>query len=208
MSAAGATSMYGSRLVAVSLAFVLLATADCAAYTYGGSPWGAAALIASVVSLGAWLTTTLRRPPGAPAAFTLYVATLTAMLLLEAEEWYQHMPVRLMHLYPGAFPEGVGISDHAFIAVFPLAGSAVLVLGALLYFHGAVLGRFAAWLTFAWGATAGLSVYVFAIAAGGPTQYLGGMITAPLVVVLSLAGMIQLVRHEGRARGIDEAEGR
>lgn len=190
--------LYGSRLTAVAFAVVLLAMVDCAAYTYGGSPWGIAALVASVIAIAAWMLTTLGRPASPPAAFPLYIGTVTSMMLFEAEEWYRGMPSQLMRLYPNAFPAGVGITEHAFIAVFPLTLSAFLVLGALTYYHATAFGRFCAWLTFAWGLTASVSVYAYVLGAGSPFHYMGGMISAPVVVFLSVAGMIRLVRCEGR----------
>lgn len=190
--------LYGSRLSAVAFAVVLLVTVDCAAYTYGGSPWGISALAASVIAIAAWMFTTLRRPASAPAAFSLYIGTLTTMMLFESEEWYRGMPSHLMQLYPDSFPAGVGITEHAFIAVFPLTLSAFLVLGALTYYHGSAFGRFCAWLTFAWGLTASLSVYAYVLGAAPPFHYMGGMISAPVVALLSVAGMLRLVRYEGR----------
>jgi hypothetical protein len=191
--------MYGSRVVAVPLAFTLLATADCAAYTYGGAPWGISALAASVIAFSAWLLTTLRRPASAPAAFPHYIATVTAMMVFDAEAWHAKMPSRLMTLFPAAFPPGVGITEHAFIAIFPLTLSAFLMLGALTYYHGSAFGRFCAWLTFGWGLTASVSVYAYPLVAGAPLAYMGGMLAAPVLFLLSVAGMHRLVREEGRA---------
>jgi hypothetical protein len=102
-----------------------------------------------------------------------------------------------MHLYPGAFPPGVGITDHAFVAVFPLAGSALLVLGALTYYHGTAFGRFAAWFTFAWGAIGSLAMYVYPLLGGDSIRAFPGVISAPAPLVLSLVGVRALVRHEG-----------
>jgi hypothetical protein len=198
-------SMYGSRVVAVPLAVVLLVTVDAAMYTYCGAPWGASALVASVISFTAWLSTTFRRPASAPAAFVLYIGTATALMLFEAEQWYRQMPSQLMRLYPHAFPLGVGLSDHAFISVFPLAASALFVLGALTYYHRSAFGRFAAWFAFSWALTASLSVFVYAMVAKAPFGYLGGMITAPIPFVLALAGMFRLVRREGLETTLPEA---
>lgn len=191
------TGMFGSRLVAVPFAIVLLVTVDCAAYTYGGAPWGISVTIASILAFLGWVLTTLRRPPGAPAAFCLYIGTVAALILLEAEEWRWGMPSRLMKLYPTSFPAGVGITEHAFIAVFPLSVSAFLVLGALMYYQGAAVGRFSAWLTFAWGLVGSLSVYAYLLAAGPPYRYLGGMVSAPIPLLLSAAGIFRLLRREG-----------
>jgi hypothetical protein len=100
-------------------------------------------------------------------------------------------------LYPGAYPPGVGLTNHVFIAVFPLAGSALLLAGALTYYHGTAFGRFAAWLTFAWGAIYSVAVYAYPLFAYGPMTVVPGMLTAPLPFVLALLGMRTLVRREG-----------
>lgn len=197
MASMASGELYDSRLVAVTLAVALLSTADCAAYTYGGSPWGISATIASVIALTAWALTTLRRRRSAPAAFALYIGALTAMMLFEAEEWRAGMPSRLMTLFPSTFPPGVGITEHAFIAVFPLTLSALLLLGALAYHHGSIFGRFCAWLTFAWGLTASLSVYIYAAIGNQAFHYMGGMLTAPVLLLVSVAGMIRILRREG-----------
>lgn len=200
-------SMYASRLVATVLAVTVLATLDVAAYTYGGSPVGISVFLASVLGFTSWVTTTRRRPRSAPAAFNLYIGTVVALTVLEAEEWCRRMPTALMHLYPNSFRPGVGISDHAFIAVFPLAGSGFLLLGALAYFHGTAFGRFAAWFTFAWSIVAGLSVYAFALLARAPFEYMGGMITAPVPVLLALAGMHRLIQVEGLGDHVRSSQG-
>jgi hypothetical protein len=190
-------AMHSSRLFALMSAVVLLMTLDVAAYTYGGAPLFVTAMATSVVALGGWMRTTYRRPASPPAAFNLYIATLVGLTVLYAEQWYFGFPTRLMELFPGAYPTGVGISRHAFVAVFPLAGSGLLVLGALTYYHGTAFGRFAAWLTFAWGAVGALAVYVYPMFSEGGMQALPGMITAPLPLVVSLLGMRAIARREG-----------
>jgi hypothetical protein len=200
-------SMYRSRLFAATLASVILVTLGVAAYTYGGAPLFVTATTASVAAFLGWLGTTYRRPASRPVALELYVATVVALMVLYGEQWYRGFSSRLMALYPGAYPPGVGITDHAFVAVFPLAGSALLLLGALTYYHGTAFGRFAAWFTFAWGAIDALAVYVYPLFAGGRMRFLPGAITAPLPLLISLLGTRALVRREGtssarRTRGV------
>jgi hypothetical protein len=189
--------MYASPLFAAMAAVVILLTLDVAAYVYGGTPLLIAAVGTSVVALAGWLRTTYRRPPSEPAALGFYIATLVALMALYAEQWHGDFASRLVQLYPGAYPPGVGITNHAFIAVFPLAGSALLLAGALTYYHGTAFGRFAAWLTFAWGAIFGVAVYGYPLFADGPMTMVPGMLTGPLPLVLALLGMRALVRREG-----------
>ena len=193
-----AGGMYASRLFAVMAAVVFVATLSVAAYTYGGAPIFVTTVAASVVALAGWIATTYRRPASRPAAFNLYVATVVALMALYADQWHGGFSSRLVRLYPGAYPPGVGITDHAFVAVLPLAGSALLLLGALIYYHGAPFGRFAAWFTFAWGAVSAIAVYVYPLVAGGTASALPGMVTAPLPLAVSLLGMRVLLRREGR----------
>lgn len=190
-------NMYASPLFAAMAAVVVLVTLDVAAYVYVGTPLFVAAIGTSVVAFAGWIATTYRRPASEPAALGFYISTLVALMALYAEQWHGDFTSRLVQLYPGAYPPGVGITSHAFIAVFPLAGSALLVAGALTYYHGTAFGRFAAWFTFAWGAIDAVAVYVYPLFADGGMSALPGMITAPLPLVLALLGMRALVRHEG-----------
>lgn len=190
-------TMYASRLFAVMTAGVILVTLNLAAFTYGGTPLCAAVAGASIVAFAGWLATTFRRPETGPAAFRLSIATVVALLVLYAEQWHGGFAPRLMHLYPAAYPPGVGLTDHAFVAVFPLAGSALLLAGALAYYHGSAFGRFAAWFTFAWGAVDALAVYAYPLIAQGRPGPLPGMLTAPLPLVCAILGIRALVRHEG-----------
>jgi hypothetical protein len=185
--------MYSSPLFAATLAVAILITLDVAAYTYGGEPLAVATITASVISLTGWLSTGRRISSNVPAAFNFYIATVVALIALYAEQWYGGFASRLMQLFPANYPPGVGISDHAFVAVFPLAGSALLLLGALAYYHNTSFGRFAAWFTFAWGVAAALAVYGYPVVAGRATA-MPGMITAPLPLVASLLGMRTLIR--------------
>jgi hypothetical protein len=189
--------MYASRLFAITLAVAVVVTFGLAAYTYGGTPQFVTVAVACVVGFAFWIATTYRRPPSRPAALDLYVATLVALTVLYAEQWSRGFSSRLMQLYPAAYPTGVGLTDHAFVAVFPLAGSALLLLGGLTYYHGAPFGRFAAWFTFAWGATTALAVYLYPLFTREPAGLMPGAISAPLPLVTSLLGMRALIRREG-----------
>jgi hypothetical protein len=192
-------SMYASPLFAAMAAIVILVTLDVAAYTYGGAPLFATTVITSVVAFAAWMRTTYRRPASEPAAFSLYVATVAALMVLYGEQWSGDFSSRLVQLYPGAYPPGVGITNHAFVAVFPLAGSALLLAGALTYYHGTSFGRFAAWLAFTWGAIDALAVYLYPLLADGRMSAVPGMLTAPLAFVIAVWGIRTLVRREGLA---------
>src|SRR6266566_1047219 len=174
---AGVRSMYSSQLFAAALAMVIMVTLDVGAYTYGGQPLGVTTTAASALSLIGWAVSTRRRLGDATSAFNLYIATVVSLVMLYAEQWHGGFSSRLMQLFPDDYAPGVGITDHTFVAVFPLAGSALLLIGALTYYHGTAFGRFAAWFTFAWGVLAGLSVYLYPLFAGRMSA-LPGMITA------------------------------
>ena len=190
--------MYPSELFAATLAVVILVTLDVAAYTYAGAPLALATTTASAVSLGGWILTTRRRPASEAAAFNLYVAAVVSLIVLYAEQWYRGFPSYLVRLFPSAFPRGVGLSDHAFVGVFPLAGSALLLLGALTYHHGSAFGRFAAWFTFTWGVVAALAVYVYPLFGASGLRLLPGAFTAPLPLAVSVFGIRALVRGTER----------
>jgi hypothetical protein len=189
-------SLYVSPLFAATLATAILVTLDVAAYTYGGTPLCITTTAASVLSLTGWARTSHRQFAGRPVAFNLYVATVVSLAVLYAEQWSGGFSSRIVRLFPGSFPDGVGISDRAFVGVFPLAGSALLLLGALTYYHGSAFGRFAAWFTFAWGLAAALSVYVYPLFATGGARALPGIFTAPLPLAIALLGMRAMLRGE------------
>lgn len=185
----------GSRLVAVVLAVAVTVTITLAAYVYAGAPYAVMALATWAAALAGWLRTTFRQRTDTPVAFTPYIATLVALTALYAEQWYRHFPSTLARLFPDAYPPGVGIGEHAFIAVFPLAGSAVMILGAFAYYRRTMIGELAAWSVFAWGCVAAASVYLVGPIAGRPGTYVAGMLTAPVALVVALAGALRLVRH-------------
>lgn len=190
----------GARLVALVLAVAIAVTITLAAYVYAGTPYAILAAVTWAAALGGWLRTTFRGSGPTPVAFNLYVATLVALMALYAEQWYRRFPSTLMRFFPMAYPPGVGIGEHTFIAVFPLATSAVMTLGALAYYRRAPIGEFAAWTVFAWGCVAPLSVYLTGPLAGHAGQYVGGMITAPIALVIALAGARRLARADGEVR--------
>jgi hypothetical protein len=190
-------TMYASPLFAAMAALVILVTLDVAAYTYGGAPLFATTVVTSVVAFVGWMRTTYRRPASEPAALSLYIATVAALVVLYGEQWSGDFASRLVQLYPDAYPPGVGITNHAFVAVFPLAGSALLLAGALTYYHGTAFGRFAAWLTFTWGAVDALAVYAYPLLADGRMSAVPGMLTALLPLVIALLGIRTLVQREG-----------
>lgn len=184
----------GSRLTALVLALAIAITVTLAAYVYAGAPFAAMALATWMLALGGWVATTFRHPGSQDIQFSLYVGTAVALTVLYSEEWYRSFPSTVMRFFPHAYPSGVGITDHAFVAVFPLAGSALIMIGALAYYRQAVFGEFAAWTVFAWGCVAALSVYLVGPAAGHAGEYVGGMLTAPIPLTVALAGIYRIVR--------------
>jgi hypothetical protein len=192
-----ASEMSAARFVALAATIVSVFTLTLAAYTYGGAPLGVAAALTTGLAVLTWTTTTFRRPRTAPEAFGLYIACVVALIVLYAEQWAGHFATSLMHLFPESYPPGVGITDHAFVAVFPLGGSALLLLGALAYHHRLVVGRFCAWFTFCFGAVAALGVWALPLIAGAGMRYVPGMIAAPILAAIAILGMRRLLRVEG-----------
>lgn len=184
----------GARLTALVLAIAIATTVTVAAYVYAGAPFATMALATWILAFGGWVATTFRHPGSQRIQFSLYVGTAVALTVLYSEEWYRRFPSTVMQLFPHAYPSGVGITDHAFVAVFPLAGSALIMMGALTYYRRAVFGEFAAWAVFAWGCVAALSVYLVGPAAGHAGEYVGGMLTAPIPLTVALAGIYRIVR--------------
>ena len=177
-----------SPLFGASLSFVVLVTIDVAAYTYGGTPLFA---LLALASAGAWATALVatRRPSShSPGAFDLYIAALATLVVMYGEQWAGDWSARLASCFPLSYPEGVGISNHAFVAVFPLAASALLLLGALALYRGNPIGHFAASFTFLWGILAPLSTYVLPVFGNMSCHLLPGAVTAPLPLIVSSFG--------------------
>lgn len=189
----------GSRLVAVVLAMAIAVTVTLAAYVYAGAPYFIMAIATWCIALAGWLRGTFRPPSRTPVAFNLYIATLVALTALYAEEWYRRFPSTVMRLFPNAYPAGVGMSEHAFVAIFPLAASGVMTLGALAYYRRSPIGEFAAWAVFAWGCVAAVSVYLVGPLAGQGEAYVGGMLTAPIALAIALAGAARLTHQSSEA---------
>lgn len=185
----------GARLVAAVLAVTIAITVTLAAYVYAGALYAIASAATWCLALGGWLATSFRRRGDRPVAFDLYVGTLVALMLLYGEAWYERLPSTLERLFPGAFPPGVGIGEHAFVAVFPLAASGIMTLGALAYHRGTRIGELAAWTVFAWGCVAAIAVYAVYAAAPAAGRYVGGMLTAPIPLVVALIGARRLARR-------------
>jgi len=162
------------RAVDVLLAATIAVTVSLAAFIHEGTSLAVMAVVTFVIAFGGWQWTTSRHRTSTPVTFDLYIATLVALIALYAEQWHG------------------GIGGHAFIGTFPLATSAVFILGALCWWWRLSIGDFAAWTVFAWGCVDALSVYL----AGPLAGYRPGMIAAPVVFVIALAGVVRLVRHD------------
>ncbi|MEP6992807.1 MAG: hypothetical protein ABJA80_17860 [bacterium] len=184
----------GAQLITLVFALALTVTFTLAAFVYAGAPYAVMALVTSCVAIGGWLRFGRYQVLDAPVAFNFYIGTLVALMMLYSEEWYLHYPSTLMRYFPRGYSAGVGLSEHAFIAVFPLTVSAFMTLGALAHYRGTVLGQFSAWLVFAWGGVAAIAVYLIGPLAGQPRGYVGGMLAAPVVLIVSALGIRRLVR--------------
>jgi hypothetical protein len=186
-------SMDTSPLFAAVLVISVLGPLTAAAYIYGGAPVLAAVGASSVAALLGWWRSSHRPQPTRPRAFSAYIASMVVLMALYAEQWSGHFTRTLASMFPRVFPAGVGISDHAFVAVFPLAGSAAMSLGALAYARGTPIGRFAAWFTFSWSAVWAIEVYALPLLAAEPAGVLPGAWTAPLPLAVALYGIYRLL---------------
>jgi hypothetical protein len=189
----------GSRLVAIVFAFAFAITVTLAAYVYAGAPYAVMAFATCCASIIGWLSIGRRQADVVPVAFNLYVGTLVALMALYAEEWYRKYPSTVMRYFPESYPAGVGVGEHAFVAIFPLTATAFMTLGALAYYRRAAVGELAAWAVFSWGCVAAVTVYALGPLAGQPNRYVGGMFTAPILLCLALLGILRLARHTPRA---------
>lgn len=158
---------------------------------------------ATTVALGTWgaaLVRRARRSGGkrwparpTPVAFQAYIATVVLLIAQHTEEWLGHLPRTLGHLFPAAFPPGVTFDDRTLIAAFPLAASALFLFGALAYYHRLAVGEGAAWVLFTWAIIGGAAHFVYPVVGGAGGQYVGGMITAPVVMTCGAFGFRQLL---------------
>ena len=111
----------------------------------------------------------------------------------------------LIRLFPSAFPEPTVFTEHVFLSVFPLFGTSIFICAALGVYSGHHLGNYMAWFVFAWAVIGGISHYLFPLAAGVGFQYVPGMVTAPLPVVLGVFGAYKLWGEQAgtQMRGVD-----
>lgn len=188
-----AVGLYQSSLSAGVFAGIVTVILTLLAFVYGGFPLAMILASASTISIFGWRINVLSSCYDKAAAFNILVGTIVALTVFYSEQWLGNYPRVVEAMFPGYFPPGIGISRHAFVAIFPLAGNATLVLGALLYFHQLKIGHFAAWLTFGWAVAISCSVYLMPIVAG-KLQYVPGMATALLPLVLAVIGMRRLAR--------------
>jgi hypothetical protein len=188
----------GARLVASVLALTVTITVTLAAYVYAGAPYVTMALLTSTMALAGWLSTKRAQVADLPVAFNLLISTLVALTVLYGEEWYRHFPSTLMRYFPASYPDGVGLGEHGFVAVFPLAVAPLMTLGAFAYYRRSVLGDIAAWAVFSWACVAAVAVYVVGPLAGQSMHYVGGMIAAPVVFALGVLGIVRLARSSAR----------
>jgi hypothetical protein len=192
------THQFGARLIAVVSALAFAISVTLAAYVHAGSPYAAMALVTWLVAVAGWLLSSRYDIGAVPIAFNLYVGTLVALMALYAEEWYWQYPSTIVRYFPAAYPAGVGIGEHAFVAVFPLTATALMILGALAYYRRVALGELAAWSVFSWGCVASVAVYAVGPIAGQSQRYVGGMVAAPIVFGVALAGMLRLSRYQSK----------
>lgn len=167
-------------------------TALIASWMYFGpvlaAIWGTAVAGAVVM----WVRTTLRRP-ASRRVLPWYVLAIVVLLAHSTEQWWYGYPQTLARLFPEAFAPPVHFTDRASIVIFPFVSTALFLLGgAALFFHHP-LGNFCGWLLVSLMIVVPVSHAVLALAAAR-IQYIPGMWTAPLVLVVGVLGARQLVR--------------
>ena len=185
-----------SRLVAGMLLVAVIAPACVAIYVGMGSPVAMPPTIAFLIAALVWLRR-LRHEPvrhrqAGHRAFSTFIATLVALIIQYTEQWLAHLPAEVMRLFPGAFPAGVAYTEHAMIAVFPLASSSMFLFGALALYHRHAAGEGAAWLLFLWSIVSGFTPFAYAMLGHSGMHYVGGMLASPLVVACGAAGLYRL----------------
>lgn len=216
-------ALYPSRLVAVLLVLAVLVPACVFLYIAAGAPVAVPPAIATVIGVGAWLTTLhsrsdglggssrdAREEEGKPAAFQLYIGTIVVLITQHTEEWLRHMPHTVMLRFPGAYPPGVVFDDRLLISAFPLAGSALFLFGALAYYHRLAIGNGASWILFTWAIVSGAAHFVYPLVGIGSIGYVGGMITAPLAIACGVCGVRRLLTAgtDTSNTGLDRAQWR
>lgn len=191
-----APTLGSSRLVAAMLLLAIGAPACAALYIAAGSPVAMPPAVALALAMLIWLprlrSGRAHRAGGRAPGFEVYIGTLVALMAQYTEQWMAHLPATLMRLFPAAYPPGVSYGEHAMIAAFPLAGTALFLFGALAFYYQHPVGEGAAWLLFTWALVSAASPFAYLAAGGGGAHYAGGMITAPIVAVCGIRGIQRL----------------
>ena len=196
------TTLGSSRLVAGMLLAAMLTPACVAIYVVLGAPVAVPPTIALLFAATAWLPRLhhgpVRRTIERRPVFVLYVGTIVVLMAQYTEQWLAHLPAAVMRDFPGAYPPGVSYSERSMIAVYPLAATALFLLGAFALYRRHPVGDGAAWLLFSWSIASALTPFAYAALGHGRAHYVGGMLSAPIAAACGIEGIRRLFASSRR----------
>lgn len=130
----------------------------------------------------------------------IFILLVIVSIIQILEQWYFEYPATIKSLFPSSFESPVIFNETIFISIFLFCGTTLYLLGAFGIFFHHPLGNFVAWFLMIFSLINSLDILIMPFLAGS-IQYLPGMIVAPFIIVLSIVGMIQLIKKTEKGYG-------
>ena len=172
----------------------ILITLGAAGYIYTGWLVTAPVMLAGFLALVAWYGTTYRNPRKR-RILPLYIALVIVLLLQGFEQWYFGYTDVLKTLFPTSFVPPVVFNDSIFLSIFTFGGTVLFLFAAVGIFFHHYLGNYVGWFIMVHASISGLFLLALPLLAG-QVQYVPGMISAPLSIVLGGVGIIRLSKNK------------
>jgi hypothetical protein len=169
----------------------ILITLGAAGYIYTGWLVTAPVLLAGFSALLAWSRTTYLRPRRR-RILPLYITLVVVLVLQGMEAWYFGYVGRLLTLFPASFAPPIYYSETIHIAVFTFGAISLFLLAAAGIFFHHPLGNYVGWFVLLYGVVSGLLLFALPPLAGVGFQYMPGMISGLLAIVLGVLGSVRL----------------
>ncbi len=177
----------------------ILSTLGAAGYIYTGWLVTAPVLITGFGALLAWSRTTYWQPRKR-RILPLYSALVIGLLLQALEQWYFDYAERLLALFPARFAPPIPYDSTLHLFIFGLCAVSLFLLAGMGIFFHHPLGNYVGWFVMLHAIVSGVLIFGLPLLGGG-FQYMPGMISALVVMVLGVMGCIRL-SQSGEIQGV------
>lgn len=182
------------RWVSILAVLSICGTLLLAVYIYFA--WIVALLfgLISAVALFAWLRTGYCQP-ARRRILPVYILSVIAMLVHYSELHNGVYVEHLISMFPEVFGDKPGFSQYWFILTFLLMPASVFLWAAVGIFYHKLIANYVMWWLYIWCIVFPVSHYVLPVFSAGPYGYMPGMYSAPLIVLVGLAGIAAVVNE-------------